>query len=58
MGVVHSPTHGETFRAVRGGGAHLGERRLTVREPRPLEQSLVATGFSLRAASGAPSRPR
>jgi myo-inositol-1(or 4)-monophosphatase len=46
VGVVHSPTHRETFRAVRGGGAHVGERRLSVREPRPLDQSLVATGFS------------
>jgi myo-inositol-1(or 4)-monophosphatase len=46
VGVVHSPIHGETFRAVRGEGAFLGERRLRVRDPRPLGQALVATGFS------------
>jgi myo-inositol-1(or 4)-monophosphatase len=59
VGVVHSPINGETFCAVRGEGAFLlaegpaavsaapGERRpLRVRPPRPLEQALVATGFS------------
>jgi myo-inositol-1(or 4)-monophosphatase len=46
VGVVHSPIHGETFRAVRGEGAFLGDRRLRVGPARPLEQSLVATGFS------------
>jgi myo-inositol-1(or 4)-monophosphatase len=43
---VHSPIHGETFRAVRGEGAFLGDRSLRVRPARPLEQCLVATGFS------------
>jgi len=46
VGVVHSPIHGETFRAVRGEGALLGDRTLRVRPERPLEQALVATGFS------------
>jgi myo-inositol-1(or 4)-monophosphatase len=46
VGVVHSPIHAETFRAVRGEGAFLGEGRLAVRPPRSLDQSLVATGFS------------
>jgi myo-inositol-1(or 4)-monophosphatase len=46
VGVVHSPIHGETFRAVRGEGAFLGDRALRVRPERPLEQALVATGFS------------
>jgi myo-inositol-1(or 4)-monophosphatase len=46
VGVVHSPVSGETFRAVRGEGAFLGERRLAVREPVALDQALVATGFS------------
>jgi len=46
VGVVHSPISGETFHAVRGEGAFLGERRLHVREGRPLERALVATGFS------------
>jgi myo-inositol-1(or 4)-monophosphatase len=46
VGVVHSPVHGETFHAVRGEGAFLGERRLSVRKPVALDQALVATGFS------------
>ena len=46
LGVVHSPIHAETFHAVRGGGAFLGERRLAVRPARPLDQALVSTGFS------------
>jgi myo-inositol-1(or 4)-monophosphatase len=46
VGVVHSPIHSETFCAVRGEGAFLGDRALRVRPARPLEQSLVATGFS------------
>jgi myo-inositol-1(or 4)-monophosphatase len=46
VGVVHSPIGRETFRAVRGEGAHIGESRLHVRDPRPLDQALVATGFS------------
>jgi myo-inositol-1(or 4)-monophosphatase len=46
VGVVHSPIHGETFRAVRGEGAFLGDRALRVGPARPLDQSLVATGFS------------
>jgi myo-inositol-1(or 4)-monophosphatase len=46
VGVVHSPIHGETFCAVRGEGAFLGDRRLRVGPARPLDQSLVATGFS------------
>lgn len=50
VGVVHSPIHGETFRAVRGEGAYLGQDRLAVRSARPLDQSLVATGFSYEPA--------
>ena len=50
VGVVHSPIHGETFRAVRGEGAFLGDRRLEVRAPRPLAQALVSTGFSYEPA--------
>ena len=50
VGIVHSPVSGETFRAVRGEGAHLGERRLSVREPVALDQALVATGFSYEPA--------
>jgi myo-inositol-1(or 4)-monophosphatase len=49
LGVVHSPIHRETFRAVRGEGAFLGDRELRVAAPRPLDQALVATGFSYEA---------
>jgi myo-inositol-1(or 4)-monophosphatase len=49
VGVVHSPIHGETFRAVRGEGAFLGDRELRVAAPRRLDQALVATGFSYEA---------
>lgn len=45
VGVVHDPVRGETFRAVRGGGATLGEAPLAVNDPVSLEQALVATGF-------------
>jgi myo-inositol-1(or 4)-monophosphatase len=50
VGVVHSPMHHETFRALRGEGAFLGERRLMVRAPRRLDRALVATGFSYEPA--------
>lgn len=50
-GVVAIPMRGETYRAVRGGGAWAtgaweGERRVTCRPPAPLEQALVSTGFN------------
>ena len=57
LGVVHSPIHGETFCAVRGEGAFLGERALQVRAPRPLGRALVATGFSYEPERRA-ARPR
>ncbi|MCP9986150.1 inositol monophosphatase [Streptomyces sudanensis] len=46
VGVVEVPMRGETFRAVRGRGAHLGERRLSCRPAPPLDRALVATGFN------------
>ena len=46
VGVVHDPGRDETFTAVRGGGARLGEAVLRVTEVRSLDHSLVATGFS------------
>jgi myo-inositol-1(or 4)-monophosphatase len=50
VGAVHDPVHAETFRAARGRGAWLGERRLEVREPIPLARALIATGFAYEAA--------
>jgi myo-inositol-1(or 4)-monophosphatase len=65
VGVVHAPLQGETFRACRGGGAWLGQRRLAVNDPVPLERALVATGFgyapevrALQAAVAARLLPR
>jgi myo-inositol-1(or 4)-monophosphatase len=49
VGVVHSPVHGETFCAVRGEGAWLGDRRLRTRESSELARAMVATGFSYEA---------
>ncbi|MBT2363863.1 inositol monophosphatase [Streptomyces sp. ISL-10] len=46
VGVVAAPMRGETFRAVLGDGAYLGERRLRCRPAPPLDQALVSTGFN------------
>lgn len=45
-GVVVNVSSGEVFSATRGGGSDLNGRPLRVREVVPLEQRLVATGFS------------
>jgi myo-inositol-1(or 4)-monophosphatase len=52
VGVVHSPVLGETYCAVRGGGAWLAEsgRRLAVSGCHRLERAMVATGFSYEPA--------
>ena len=52
-GVVHDPSHGETFTAVRGGGAECNGRRLEVTGAPDLSVALVATGFAYEAASRA-----
>ncbi|MFC6595556.1 inositol monophosphatase family protein [Kitasatospora paranensis] len=46
VGVVAVPARGELFHAVRGGGAHLDGRPLTVRPAPPWGQALVSTGFN------------
>ena len=46
VGVVHDPGRGETFTAVHGGGARLGEAVLDVTDVEGLEHALLATGFS------------
>lgn len=48
-GVVHDPTRGESFVAWRGGGAHLGARRLRCTEVDDASLALVATGFAYDA---------
>ncbi|HLI15031.1 MAG TPA: inositol monophosphatase family protein [Acidimicrobiales bacterium] len=56
LGVVHDPTHDETFCATRGGGATLNGRPLAARRAPALAEALVGTGFSYdaeaRAAQG------
>jgi myo-inositol-1(or 4)-monophosphatase len=51
-GVVHAPVLGETYCAVRGGGAWIAEsgRRLAVSGCDRLERAMVATGFSYESA--------
>jgi myo-inositol-1(or 4)-monophosphatase len=46
VGVVYDPLLDELFWAVRGHGAHLGDRRLAVSKAPTLGESLVATGFA------------
>lgn len=46
VGVIHHPDVGETFTAVRGGGAWLGQRRLAVTDKPALDEVLLTTGFA------------
>jgi len=50
VGVVFCPETAELFRAVRGGGAWLGPRRLQCSAESTLGQALVSTGFGYDAA--------
>jgi len=49
VGVVLDPVRDELFTAVRGGGAWLGARRLTVNGCESLDTALIATGFAYEA---------
>ncbi|HEX3826648.1 MAG TPA: inositol monophosphatase family protein [Sporichthyaceae bacterium] len=49
-GVVHVPNVGETFAAVRGGGATCNGHPLRLGPGPSLDQALVATGFGYAAA--------
>jgi fructose-1,6-bisphosphatase/inositol monophosphatase family enzyme len=49
VGVVYDPLRDELFRAERGGGAWLGNRRLASTSLSDLALALVATGFSYAA---------
>jgi myo-inositol-1(or 4)-monophosphatase len=51
--VVHDPTRGETFTAMRGRGARLGGAPQRVRPPAVLSEALVATGFEYTAEARA-----
>ncbi len=48
-GVVYDATRDEAFRASRGQGAFLGDRRIRVRDHDRLDTALVATGFGYEA---------
>lgn len=45
LGVVYDPMRNELFSAVKGGGAYLNKRRITVSRTGRLIQCLLATGF-------------
>ncbi|MEV6651501.1 inositol monophosphatase family protein [Streptomyces sp. NPDC051219] len=46
VGVVAAPMRGETYHAVRGGGAYADGKALRCRPAPPLGQALVSTGFN------------
>ncbi len=50
-GVIYNPMHDELFTATKGGGAFLNGQRLHVSRRRPLQNSLLGTGFPYDCAS-------
>ncbi len=48
-GVVHNPISGETFTAVRGEGARLGDRAVAVSGCTDVAAALIGTGYAYRA---------
>ncbi len=46
VGCVHDPSRGETFAAVRGGGATLDDGPIRVSEQAGLDRALIGTGFN------------
>jgi myo-inositol-1(or 4)-monophosphatase len=46
LGIVFDPFKQECFRAIRGGGAFLNDKKLEVSPVKTLETALLATGFS------------
>jgi myo-inositol-1(or 4)-monophosphatase len=49
-GAVFNPATGELFHAAMGEGAFLGERRLQIGSPPPMNLALLATGFAYSTA--------
>jgi len=45
VGVVHAPFVQETFRAVRGNGAYLNDKRLQILDETDFSRALIGTGF-------------
>lgn len=48
VAVVHAPRLAETFTAVRGGGAHLNGKPISVSDTERLGEAILATGFPYR----------
>ena len=49
-GAVFNPATGELFHAARGEGSFLGERRLQISSPPPMNLAMLATGFAYSTA--------
>ena len=49
-GAVFNPATGELFHAARGEGSFLGDRRLQIGPPPPMNLALLATGFAYSTA--------
>lgn len=45
VGVVHAPTIGSTWTAIRGGGAYCNGIAIRCNDPVPLDRALIGTGF-------------
>lgn len=57
-GVIFDPNRNELFHASRGDGAFVNERRMRVTARETLDGALIATGFTPRERSHAPSQLR
>ena len=55
VSVIHAPVLGETFSAVRGGGAWLGDRPMKVSPVETIRDAVLATGFAYRRSELNPS---
>jgi myo-inositol-1(or 4)-monophosphatase len=49
-GAVYNPATREMFWAERGNGSYLGDRKLQIHSPPPLDLALLGTGFAYSAA--------
>lgn len=45
LGVIHAPALGETWTAIRGHGAYLGDTAIAVSSTRSLDDAMLVTGF-------------
>ena len=45
VGAIHDPLRKEMFSAVKGGGAYLNKKKISVSTQQSLEKALLATGF-------------